>query len=379
VGFYIRKAIRVGPLRFNLSKSGVGVSAGIKGLRVGAGPRGHYIHMGRGGLYFRQTLSPSRPSSDPGPASHLPTVACTASEFQEIESSSVLRMADGSSADLLKELNEKRQRLRLLPFAVSGAAVVIMSLITAAAPSWAVVAALLACVAGCWLAATRDTMRRTTVMMYDLEPDVAKAYEAIHSAFQDLKGCGRVWHVEAKADVLDGKYHAGAGNIIKRSVVSVTIGQPALVKTNIDVPLLQAGRQVLAFMPDRLLVLEPSAVGAVSYTDLVLEHRDTRFVEEQDPPSDATVIDRTWRYVNKSGGPDRRFKDNPELPICAYSQLRFFSDSGLNEIFQISRRAVGESQRVALAEMCRMSNRRDGETGAAARDLIERQTAGNQS
>ena len=355
MGFYIRKAIKVGPLRFNLSKSGIGVSAGIKGLRVGAGPRGNYVHMGRGGVYFRQTLGPSHPTSSPGPVSPVPIADRTTTEFQEIESSSVLQMADGSSADLLKELNEKRQRPRLLPFAAIGGAIVVVWLVAAAAPGWAVAAALLACVAGCWLAATRDTLRRTTVIMYDLEPDVAKAYEAIHAALEDLKGCGRVWHVQAKADVLDAKYHAGASNLIKRSAVSVTIGQPALVKTNIDVPLLPAGRQVLAFMPDRLLVLESSAVGAVSYPDLVLEHRDTRFIEVQTPASDATVVDKTWRYVNKSGGPDRRFKDNRELHICAYSQLRFSSTSGLNEVFQVSRRAVGESQRVALAEMCRTS------------------------
>ncbi|MGD9970365.1 MAG: DUF4236 domain-containing protein [Sulfuricurvum sp.] len=48
MGFYIRKSITVGPIRFNLSKSGIGVSAGIKGLRFGAGPIDNYIHMGIG-------------------------------------------------------------------------------------------------------------------------------------------------------------------------------------------------------------------------------------------------------------------------------------------------------------------------------------------
>ncbi len=355
MGFYIRKAIKVGPLRFNLSKSGIGVSAGIKGLRVGSGPRGNYIHMGRGGLYFRQTLDSSSPSPSRNLISPSPIAGSTAGDFQEIESSSVLQMADGSSADLLKELNEKRQRPRLLPFAAVGGVAFVVCLIAAAAPSWAVAAALLACVLASWLAATRDSLKKTTVMMYDLESDVAKAYQAVHAAFEELNACRRVWHVEAKADVLDAKYHAGAGSLIKRSAVSVTIGQPALVKTNIDVPLLPAGRQVLAFMPDRLLVFEASAVGAVLYRDLVLEYRDMRFIEEEAPPNDATIIDKTWRYVNKSGGPDRRFKDNRELPICAYSQLRMYSASGLNEVFQVSRRAVGESQRAALAEMVQAS------------------------
>ncbi|WP_409245980.1 DUF4236 domain-containing protein [Enterobacter cloacae] len=46
MGFYVKKSIRVGPMRFNLSKSGVGASIGIKGLRIGTGPRGNYIHIG---------------------------------------------------------------------------------------------------------------------------------------------------------------------------------------------------------------------------------------------------------------------------------------------------------------------------------------------
>jgi hypothetical protein len=46
-------------MRFNLSKSGVGASIGIKGLRFGTGPRGNYIHIGAGGVYYRASLSPT--------------------------------------------------------------------------------------------------------------------------------------------------------------------------------------------------------------------------------------------------------------------------------------------------------------------------------
>lgn len=56
MGIYTRKAISVGPFRFNLSKSGVGISVGVKGFRVGMGPRGNYVHMGRGGLYYGKSL-----------------------------------------------------------------------------------------------------------------------------------------------------------------------------------------------------------------------------------------------------------------------------------------------------------------------------------
>ncbi|WP_395821080.1 DUF4236 domain-containing protein [Devosia sp.] len=39
--FYIRKSVSFGPVRVNFSMSGVGVSAGVRGLRFGSGPRGH--------------------------------------------------------------------------------------------------------------------------------------------------------------------------------------------------------------------------------------------------------------------------------------------------------------------------------------------------
>ena len=57
MGFYIRKSFRLGPIRFNLSKSGVGLSAGVRGARIGVNARRkRYIHLGRGGIYYRKSL-----------------------------------------------------------------------------------------------------------------------------------------------------------------------------------------------------------------------------------------------------------------------------------------------------------------------------------
>lgn len=56
MGFYFRKSWSFGPLRINLSKGGVGVSFGIRGLRVGLNRLGPYFHIGWGGLYYRTYL-----------------------------------------------------------------------------------------------------------------------------------------------------------------------------------------------------------------------------------------------------------------------------------------------------------------------------------
>jgi len=58
----------------NLSKSGVGISAGVKGARVGIGPKGLYFAGGLGGLYFMKRLG----SSGKGRASELSPLAIMA-------------------------------------------------------------------------------------------------------------------------------------------------------------------------------------------------------------------------------------------------------------------------------------------------------------
>jgi len=63
LGFYFRKSRNIGPVRFNFSKSGVGVSVGRRGFRVGLNAQGkRYIHAGANGLYYRGSLdSPAPP------------------------------------------------------------------------------------------------------------------------------------------------------------------------------------------------------------------------------------------------------------------------------------------------------------------------------
>src|SRR3974390_2691158 len=116
MGFYIRKSLSVGPFRFNLSKSGIGLSTGIKGFRVGTGPRGNYVHMGYGGLYFRQTLPSSSSSNNHRLPPETPEAQSSNIVFNEIESGSVSQMVDSSSASLLEEISSKSKKPRIWPW-----------------------------------------------------------------------------------------------------------------------------------------------------------------------------------------------------------------------------------------------------------------------
>ena len=54
MGWFFKRSTKFGPLRLNFSKSGIGVSAGIRGARVSTGPKGTYINVGSKGFYYRQ-------------------------------------------------------------------------------------------------------------------------------------------------------------------------------------------------------------------------------------------------------------------------------------------------------------------------------------
>ena len=50
----------------------------------------------------------------------------------------------------------------------------------------------------------------------------------------------------------------------------------------------------------------------------------------------------TWKYVNKNGGPDKRFKDNRQLPIMHYAELTLSSAHGLRFLVQFSNPRLAE-------------------------------------
>jgi len=211
----------------------------------------------------------------------------------------------------------------------------------------ATVGALLLALA-CWLR-IKDIERKGFVVQYELDAGAEKAAGELVEALEQMSKAARVWYLDSTREVLDRKYHAGASNVVKRTATRVGFGEPPYLRTNVPVPNIKMGKETLYFLPDRLLVYADTTIGAVSYAELQIRAESSHFIEESRSalPDDAEVVSTTWRYVNKKGGPDRRFKDNPELPIALYEELSLSSASGLREVLQISKR--GNSEKLARA------------------------------
>lgn len=123
---------------------------------------------------------------------------------------------------------------------------------------------------------------------------------------------------------------------MRRKAASLGVSQPPFLASNLDPVTIKLTKSTFYLFPDRILIYSGSTVGALAYSDLQSEASITRFIEEEGVAGDAKVVDKTWKYVNKRGGPDKRFKDNRELPICAYGEVKLRSASGVNEILMFS-------------------------------------------
>jgi hypothetical protein len=177
---------------------------------------------------------------------------------------------------------------------------------------------------------TKNTELRTSRLFYELGEAEQQRFNIVKEALGHLAKSHRVWRVAGESSTADWKRNAGASSLVRRVPISVGRANPPRVETNCNVPSINMGQMSLFFLPDVILCWESGAFGSIAYQDLRLTQSLTRFIEDGFVPADATIVDRTWRYVNKGGGPDRRFNNNAQLPVAQYGVLVLNSSRGLN-------------------------------------------------
>lgn len=371
MGFFLRKSFGKGPFRLNLSKSGLGASFGVKGARLGVNSRGRsYVHCGREGVYYRKNLGsgPSRSSSkgqrvssatapghmNPGPRQaaqpSVPPREYGVVDRQTIDSGSVSAMTDLTAALLLAEVRECHSRVAWFkPILITLSSIALLTLLFT---NWAwVLVALIALIAGGTAALILDNRRKRLELNYELEPEYEQAYTRLLKAFDAVRHCSVVWSVDAEGRIENTKMSGGAGRAVSMTAVQVSRALPPSIRSNVLSPKLPVGRQTLYFLPDTVLIYEGTSIGSVGYAELQSTAQSTQMVEFQAIPTDAKVVGETWRYVNKKGGPDLRFKDNRQVPIIECGVLDLRSDSGLRERVQVSRTAPVYELEAALHAM----------------------------
>src|SRR5262249_10191050 len=209
-----------------------------------------------------------------------------------------------STSELAPILNDVHRRLRLTPFVFIACLTVLIAalgfgnrILFALAALHTVIFVLAAMVL--------DKYRRSLKIVYKWDSDAQRVAEALSESLGELGRCTRLWSITSQGDTSDWKRNAGATKLVQRERIYIRSKEPACIRGAAKFPAIKLGRGEVFFLPDAALVVTGDSVAALHYADLDISNHPTRFVEAESIPSDTKVVDETWRFVAKNGGPDR--------------------------------------------------------------------------
>jgi hypothetical protein len=181
-------------------------------------------------------------------------------------------------------------------------------------------------------------------MNIEINRDQAEPYFKMRDAFASLSESQKIWDTLTRAQVNRFTERSSATTAITRGSVHFALDHCDLIQWEQGVPHLpnRNGGDLFLFPGFVLYRASKQAFALIDSREVRLGFAPYRFHEEEDVPADSSVIGQTWAKCNKDGSPDRRFRDNHQIPVVLYGQLRFTSDTGLEEEFHCSNPALAE-------------------------------------
>ena len=152
----------------------------------------------------------------------------------------------------------------------------------------------------------------------------------------------RLWEVTSSSGGYDRKYHAGCSVQVQRKEIRVVYSVPFPFKPSVNAYTLYLPDRKFVFLPDCVYMIQGSSCEALHYEHIKWSSSMTIFIESS-APEDSQVVGQTWQYVNKKGGPDRRFSYNPMLVECSYGRLDVNFANRRRAKFMLSGTRVAES------------------------------------
>lgn len=323
MGWYIRKSKSFGPIRVNLSKSGLGISAGVKGARVSVGPKGTYLNAGRNGLYYRKKLDSSnkRHNSVSGGNQSFLDDDPLYNTSPVYEQDSIITQSDPISENLIGENIVKGiSRSRVIFWIWVGISVTAVGVFS----YWGLLGAAVLFLALLYFFSAR--------ISFELDDEAKEEWSRFLSGLYNLQTSQYLWIVEASSYNSDLKVNAGAGRNIQRGPISaLRVAKKGStrfrLRMDVDSFLLKCSKCYILFMPSGILVKKGLKVFAYTYEQFSIYDSTISFIEHGVVPRDAFIVEQTWQYVNKDGSPDRRYANNRSIPVCRYGVMHI---SGLN-------------------------------------------------
>lgn len=183
-----------------------------------------------------------------------------------------------------------------------------------------------------WLEATHIEVQ------FDADDTAQRAYGSLIRAYEALRTCAVVWDVTSDRDTNRIAERTTASRVVERRRVSLDYSKSELIRfggramrfANAN------GEDILIYPGVILMRRVDGAFALLDLREVGVQSEVTRFIEDEQVPSDAEVVGHTWAKANKDGSPDRRFNGNYQIPVCLYGRIKLTSSTGLTEEYQFS-------------------------------------------
>ena len=167
---------------------------------------------------------------------------------------------------------------------------------------------------------------------------ISQAFDRMRDDFSLLAKAARVWDTVGQRNTNRLVERTAATRIVSREPVSFCLGKCELIESEWNVPHMANanGGDIFLYPAFVLYFVSAETFALLEYKEVEFGSSTTRFFEEEALPHDSKVVGQTWAKTNKDGMPDRRFKDNYQIPVVEYGKVVLSSATGLNEEYMIS-------------------------------------------
>lgn len=326
MGYRFRKSINLGGgFRINLSKSGIGYSWGVPGMRYTklANKRERYTYSipGTGISYVEDTSSKENQQQHQQQSANNDMQNSIGVIEEKVSN---IDFEENSNFDeFINKINEFRNTDANIQ-----AGIVLLSIIL-----FFILTNPIVFIIGLLILSAYNIYRNKKMLIsieYNFDNENAKYYELLNNFLNTIASSKGLWLIETKYKNVDEKRNAGAKSLVSRLPISVTKEVPFYLKINTECYCLNIKDKKFYFLPNKVLVHDKIKTIGLNFQELNFYFGENTFIEEECAPSDSKIIDYTYRFVNKKGGPDRRYKDNPQYPICLYGTIDIKNEEGLN-------------------------------------------------
>lgn len=343
-----RKRIKVFPgFHLNISASGISSTIGVKGASINFSKRGTYLNTSipELGLYNRQRIDGSSWSSVSASDTY-PVVEAPLPLAGEIRSASLEELSSTTFKELKETLHEVyKDRIELSKEIDSTKFSIRL---------WTVIRILsFLLVVGFFIPWFKRKLDEQEEYLSDLEDQLIKckvdidthfdqAFSSVYSAlverYKALITSRVIWDITSSVQLDTVKTRSAASQAVTRTPVSFTFDNIDIIRSEKRAFHFENknGGDLYIYPAFVVMTTNQKTFAIIDINDFKINVYQQQFLEEGTIPSDTRIVGKTWKKVNKNGTPDKRFKENYEIPIVRYAGIEIRSETGLNEEYAVS-------------------------------------------